>query len=325
MKKGVALIWAVILCAVLMLIATIITTAVIKESQFSVRIDSSVRAYSAASSGIEWGKYCIESEAEKNAGNPSPPDPAAACLNDIKTFNINSTPNNVKYNVVITGASPRYVIKSTGEVGTDVKRTLEYVYSAVPLTGILNGNLGSVSNLGLSGSFLLSYDFWVVPSSQSEFGVQNTASGSQRITVLYTPYDVGNERTLRLKVTDGTKTVISVPIILNNNLLKDGITDSYRVKLEIRYIDKNTVTLTIKRRYNPSFELEYCTNRVSVDLTKITDPEMMATFNYFYLGGIGYSTAADPLGDGDVTELMLNGTAVAYLDNIMTTSSNYAN
>ncbi|MEI7690659.1 MAG: hypothetical protein WCI63_03475 [bacterium] len=332
MKKGVALIWAVVLCTVLMLIATIITTSVIKETQFSVRIDNSVRAYSAASSGIEWGKYCLQSQLEKNAGTTTP-DPASLCMSANPTFTIKS-PSDAKYTVNISKVGLNYVIKSTGQAGTDVKRVLEYVYQKADLTPISNGDLNLTvlnSPNGYDKGFSLTYDFWVIGNYPIEFGVRD-ASNSQKITVLFN----NTAQTMSLSAKNNTVTSNPSTISLGDNALSTtdtyGIGVPYQLQVQIKYLHNNSATLTLKRRFhNPSnpaldFKVENCSARTSIDLST-PEYQFVNPFKYFYLdsGNAGIVAAVDTIGDGSVTKLSktLPVVTIGYIDSIIMTSADY--
>lgn len=63
-KKGMALIVSVIMCTVLLLIATTIANISIKESQMTVRTDVSTTAYNNARTGLEWALYYIKAKEE---------------------------------------------------------------------------------------------------------------------------------------------------------------------------------------------------------------------------------------------------------------------
>ena len=336
MKKGVALIWAVVLCAVLMLIATIITTAVIKESQFSVRIDSSVRAYSAASSGIEWGKYCIQDNLEKNAGTTNP---AEACYGP-NIFTIASSPNNEVYEVTILKESdlpsPIYKITSIGKVGADVKRVLEYKYTAVDIVLVPNNELSNA--IDFKNSFTLSYDFWLDqtnPAGRVEFGVETSTSPKQKIGVVYS--NVNNGEMSLLVTKDGSTNFSSKAIDLSSLELATYKDEPYWLNIQLKYVYQNSAVLTLRRRYsnssNPDLQnkLDYCSARTSIDLSG-SDRRLGSPFTKFYFGDNIASaqdlTAGAGEGDGDVAKLFYAGAPgipIGYIDNITTSKKNFSN
>jgi len=335
MKKGVALIWAVVLCAVLMLIATIITTAVVKESQFSVRIDSSVKAYSAATSGIEWGKYCLQTELEKNSG-VTIPDPAQECLDAERLFLIQSEPIDSSYRVGITKESDGgYLITSTGTVGSEVKRVVQYKYKDVNLSSItVDGGYPALDVIPtppgpLSKSFVLSYDFWVPTGSPgSEFGFRDNAGNIMKVV-----YDPSNSGEMYLETKNNGVTKQSHKISLEENELStidpSGVDKPYRLRVEVKYLNNNSITLTLKRRYNnpsnPSldFKIDYCSARTSLNLAGTT----WSPLTNFNLGvGVDSKPLTDSaLGDGDAIELFTSSGSVAYIDNIVIADTSFDN
>lgn len=59
-KRGIALIWSLVLCSILLIISGTMVSYIIKESQFSVRITESTSAYAYAKSGADWAINCYQ-------------------------------------------------------------------------------------------------------------------------------------------------------------------------------------------------------------------------------------------------------------------------
>ncbi len=177
-KRGASLVWTIIICSVLMVVATTMATAVIKESQMSVRMDDSARAYAAAESGIEWSKWCLSDYSSDGCfssitpslwreldGTPLPAGefvPREYALGTAK-YSVAISANCQKSAAVCPSA---YTIKSTGSSGT-VNRAIEYSSSQdASKVGFGPKDDGSgyidnlKSNLDIPGSFTAEFSYW---------------------------------------------------------------------------------------------------------------------------------------------------------------------
>lgn len=158
-KKGVALIWALVLSAILLIISTTMVTYIIQESQFSVRISESTAAYSYASSGIEWANHELE-----NGGGAS-----------TNEFDINGDGETDTTVVISTGdcsggEDTDFCISSTGVSG-DVTRKLEHEVTPMVANPIdlYNPPQSVKVSEDNSESFEMSFRFW--GSHSSYFGL----------------------------------------------------------------------------------------------------------------------------------------------------------
>ncbi len=184
-QRGASLVWTVIVCGVLMIVATTMSTAIVKESQMSVRMDDSARAYAAAESGVTWAKWCLASRGV--SGGCFTTTNMAEALWDSSgnilgpyesgTFKITDTKNEVSYKVTITAgcsldqitaktcAGADYIILSRGSSGT-VNRSIEYsLGKSTSEVAYNNDTVTSSQNrledkLTINGSFSAEFYYW---------------------------------------------------------------------------------------------------------------------------------------------------------------------
>lgn len=175
-KKGVALLWAVILSAVLIIIATTMVNYIIKESEFSIKTGDSAQAYSYAKSGIEWANKQIKEQPLSALGVyefdwfGSDGSQLSDGLTDIKVTLTKGSP-------ISLSCTALYCIRSTGYKG-NVTRTLEYEASTPNINHILTSELDDntpVSGISVGNStesFEIGFNFW--GSHSMMFGLNNS-------------------------------------------------------------------------------------------------------------------------------------------------------
>lgn len=170
-KKGVALLWVLVLCSVLLIITGTMVSYITKESHFSVRVDESTKAYAAASSGIEWGK--------KEYPNLS--------IGQTTKYIKVQAGTDITAEVIVTKNANSGLIESTGTSG-EVTRKLEYTvakenFSPVPLN--TSPELTEVSSSN-TGSFTLKFHYWYqagVSAPQMTFGVKDPSIANKYLAV----------------------------------------------------------------------------------------------------------------------------------------------
>ncbi len=243
-KKGVALIWALVLSAILLIISSTMVSYIIKESRFSINIEESSRAYAAAKSGIDWGIYKINNE-NPQANSVTPFDFIPGDGNDtIVTITHNPAGN------------PVYLIASESSV-FGVTRKIEYTINQTLPTIIQNSNLGINNN----NSFNLEFDLWfsAIPNftDNYQFGLQN--NGATRS--LYLEY-FNNNFSLKANTSAGTLTQSTIGTRPTNT------DQAYRLKIKIKYVENTAAKMTIEER-DINFETLTCrlTTDYDLDLT----------------------------------------------------------
>jgi hypothetical protein len=232
-KKGVALIWALVTSTVILIITTTIATAVIKESQMSVRIDASTQAYALAKSGIDLGNACLEDK-------DCPPKDFAE-TKQLNTLEVPLTGAEEGeglegiINITITkNAADDFKIESTGTVN-GVKRKLKHHAKEEVGTVLENPTIlpkvttkekptGTGENIVNTESYTQKFDFWMNSGGDDATVGLSDASGNNAI---YTKYVVGSG--FRVYVKNGTNTFYSDYI----NPTIDATKYGYRAEIKV--------------------------------------------------------------------------------------------
>ena len=170
--KGFALIWSLILITILLIVSTTVATAIVKESRMSLNSTDSLRAYSAAQTGVDLARTQFVNGIEnwrKTNGN----------TDDVSyDFNGLLAGNNASYSVKYW-PSPKSLIESTGTVGT-ISRKIDYTMAApteVTPNSDLNDAINGQNNKQLVAdkSFSLSFDYWAPTSGSTNYiRIQNS-------------------------------------------------------------------------------------------------------------------------------------------------------
>jgi uncharacterized protein (UPF0333 family) len=288
-KKGVALLWTLIICLVLLIVSGTMVGYIVKDSRASVRIEDSVQAYAAAKSGMDWGAWYVDN----NVG------PVPITKNNLV---LNTNPNvNVSVSITRTGAFPNEIttVESLGEVN-GVQRQLHYTISpSTPRTDFSSGPIG--------GSFMMEFDFWTSSSlTPFEFGVKNSSS----VPVLYMRVDSASGCAyLESRVT--TPVTTSGCLDIGSDTNKSNV---FHFKGTIKYVKNISATLEIAQR-DP-------VTMVLAPLPAITNdsiPLFMQDFGQitsFYSSPPYTPVTGSMIGDGSYW-LINNQTGPNYIDNVI--------
>ncbi len=270
-KKGVALIWSLVLSAVLLLISGTMVSYIVKESQFSVKITDSAKAYTYAKSGVEWANQNI---ADRN--NQSPPQSPEVTdyiidLNNDSTPEIRITISGCVANPV-TGIYESCIIESTG-ISQEVTRKLEYQMIPTELKKVTPSLLGSTELGTNTESFVLQFDLWSEDSTPEPLtiGVDNSSGG-------YLGFRLESSGQTAAVYQENSSTAEIVEIIGNIDL--DEITQPYGHRVILKYIDDTAFQVTINKYSNGIYE---CLYKKVVDIASIDFGDL----NSLYLSGSG--------------------------------------
>lgn len=130
-ERGVALLWALVTITVLLSITGSMAGLMIKEIQMSTSIDSSLRAYSAAESGIEHAKELIKAQGVRDDLSES----RVLDGNTSYAFEISEFTSELKYTIASTGTSgntKRRIENKVENVSASQLFTVLYSLSSVP-------------------------------------------------------------------------------------------------------------------------------------------------------------------------------------------------
>lgn len=296
MKKGASLIWAVVVATALLFIAVTTASFVIKESQMSIRMDDSSRAYAAAESGIEWGKYCVENLTECDSSYTSP------------TFNVGGS----QYSVKVTVTASETKIESLG-TSNGVNRKLEHVITPNNALDIASNPI--TNNFTVAGSYVQQFDYWTngAPGS-AKIGLGNS-TGSKAIYLEH----IGNDFFL------SANNSVSVRSSNNNSQNKKITIDSakisepdnkYALQVRIEYFKDLSVKMTIsERNFGVGSSFSCISPTLVIDLRGfgISTNELTK----FY-----YSATPTPapltIGDGSAYVISKDVNTESYFDNMAT-------
>jgi len=296
-KRGASLIWAMVMSTALLFIAVTTATFVIRESQMSIRMDESSLAYAAAESGIDWGKYCVQSQ--------------CAILTPVGTSFGPFYVGGSKYVVTIKKEATQTKIESTG-TSNGVNRKLEHIIkNASPLDSVSDANL--TGTLQVDGSYVQQFDYWATGSSFANIGLGNLTEG------IY----------LRHGYSDG-KPYIFLTTTRNGETKETGlsldgvnISSPYSLRIRIEYFKDLSAKMTVSKRNFASNMPEFSCigSELVMDVRDLGFSP--ASFTKFYFNS-ALTTETDPTkGDGSVKKL-INGSNEAYFDNMATSGIVYA-
>lgn len=241
MKRGVALLWVLILSMVLLTISGTMASYIIKESQSTLRIEESTKAYAAAKSGVEWaGKYIADNPTNFMVTNKE----------------IIIEPNLVTALVTIDATKKVF---STGKSGQATRKIEHQITSAtnssigLPTSGSVASTVYVIPELSSNtGSFTFGFDAWFSSSSAS-VGLRDQDDNYKHI---YAYWSASTGRiTLRAKTGLAATLLQSEPS--TNTYLTTSSTKS--VRAEISYVRNNGITLTLRENFPESKCLEVLT------------------------------------------------------------------
>ena len=287
-EKGVALIIAVILCSVLMLIATTLSTVAINESESSVRIDDSTNAYNNAEAGLQWALYYIAQ------GNTSTNSYAFGSGNSTFTVNINNT------------TSPMTI----DSIGTDngIKRKVHYIIN--PINKIPQQCSGSGYPLtSQAGSFTWQFDFTLNNTTPSTVNLSDNASTPNVLSMKYSYVGAYPSFNLFANTTGSTN-----PINIGSSFPSSLLNNTYEFRAVIKYLPG--IAAQIEIEYRDANSNLQCLGTTWVSLVG----DNFGTFSSLSLtpGGScnnpdSYSMSDDPAAGGtggiSVTNMILNSGA----------------
>jgi len=303
MRKGASLVWVLIISTALLFISVTTANFVIKESQMSVRMDDSSRAYAAAESGIDWGKYCVENLNECKSLTYLPSSSTSPYVFSIGTS---------KYTVTVTrsmvAGKQQTKVVSLG-TSTSVNRKLEYII-APGKTLVTPANLSTP--LVSKGSYVQQFDYWTDGGATSQIGIGNIGGSTGIYFEHYLDSSDGNAPKFRL----GAKRNGSTPIVSEGiDLGSVDISEPFAIRVRIEYFQDLSAKLTISRRNDDGFEC--LPSPVGLDLRGLVfAPTTDFTRFYFSSASVPTATSAE-LGYGNGYKFV-SGASIVYFDNLQT-------
>lgn len=312
MKKGVALIWAMVLCGILLIISGSMVDFITKESRFAVQIEDSGIAYANASSGIEWGLEKIKGDREYRG--------------DL-TLSFTDGSASVSHSDIV-GQPGKVKIESTG-VSNFVTRKIEYVYADSSLGTEIDLTSMDASIGANYGSFTLSYDFWGTGGNDAHIGLNNATDTTKPKLYLKLNGETATLKTFTLTAVDSSGTIINAttgPITMSADTNRNW---SYRYRATIRYIEAVGAFAKIQKLEQGDENAngkpgEYlCVATANLDLSSGTFKDM-GDLNSIYINATNKSYINDSteasVGDGKYVDTW-NAYHHIYIDNFYVNKS----
>ncbi len=296
-KKGASLVWGVLLCTILLILGATTSTTIIKESRTSTRMDDSSRAYAAAESGINWGRFYLDSGTSCETAA-------------IKTstapfyFTIKEAEADISYQVIFLYdlASPAPCrIQSMGTANV-TNRKIEYVFTEEAL--LERDPINLAGTYSVKRNFVTEFYLWAEGSPSNYFVGLNGPSGS-KFFVRYQTFP--GPASLVLTVVD--RNGVTKPSATIN--LSTVPTDYTPIKIRIEYLSENSAKLSVKELEGTS---EVCKKSVIIgglDTNNISD------LNKFYFNTVPTKISGSSIGDGDFYRIGSAGTSLD-IDNLST-------
>lgn len=300
MKKGVALLWVLIISALLLLVSGTMASFIIKDSQSATRIEDSTRAYAAAKSGLDWARYYIEKTEYT---------PTTDCSNPDKfNFDIKSLPTEISICDSGTGG-----VKVTS-IGKDNKaqRKIEYTFTnQTPIVITPPTNNSPYPNIncntcGISenkGGFKFQFDFWRQNLSGGEIGLESAPNLTGNYITVKPNFAT---RGVILKIKGATAKQASIDNIFNSAQENDF----YQAVVE--YQKNTSVTLTIYKKTtttNSSGTRVATLEPVGSTFIETSPSDNFGNLNYFYAANAKFpATGGAILGNFLLTGTDITGT-----------------
>jgi len=302
-KKGVALLWAIVTGTVILLIGSVVANVVIKESKMTVDVENSSKAYAAAHTGIDWGKWCIDNLAAPTNCNISQYSSSPLIIGDSETT------------IAIAGGPVDYQIESIGKNYPDrtVTRKLLYNYKSSPFNTFSTANVLSGTIPGsASDSFSFMFDYWrsVSSSGTYDIGFRN-ASGTDYITIRINHSGADTIISAYYKATGAAVAVDTAPAksitITGADIPNWNV--PYVARLRLDYVKESSLQITFMKLDPATRVLASCTKRFSVDMSNL---KFGTLTNFRTTTAV---SAVTGVGDDDVIGLAAASPYFGYLDN----------
>lgn len=312
-KKGVALLWTLIICFVLLIVSGTMVGFITKESQASVRIEDSVQAYAAAKSGLEWGNWYVKNYSRIN--------PSGGDINSTFTVPVSLNPViSAKVLIQFTKATGAGKIESEGEINGVKRKILFNLSGSQSYKWPANANQPEILSPQICSSFKIQYDFWLdrnaYPFQDFEFGVANSVTGKN----LYMNVDTYSNVTYAGIQSAGVTTPMPSIVLVDKSVYAPTYqndtnrtpTEPYNYRAELKYIKNLSATIEISRRSISGDDVVY--TPIGSQSIKMIGKDL-GTIDRIYIRPNGWNYYDNGnSGSGDGSNLQVNGN---YVDNVL--------
>jgi|GEM_PF-3812132 len=248
-KRGVALIWTLLTISILLFVTSTMANFIIRESQMSVRVEDSTKAYALAQSGIEWSKQYAASNADASV---------LSLVSENIPLSAVFGANTGTVTVSVSRDTPTSPVKIISEgsyagVGRKLQHTIvSNVAKEIPKVNLLSAKYRT------DASYDFQFDIWKKEGSTEsvKFGLRE---GSKTLSVEYNGSNVFTISAFDGATQIGTK---SVPIVEGSYT---PVQTSYAIRVKVRYLESTAVQMTIYRMADPG-GMFICNNTATIDL-----------------------------------------------------------
>lgn len=325
MKKGASLIWAVVLCGVLIFVVSTMALTTLSEMKLSSRIDDSARAYAAAQSGIEYGRNYLSTCAP--AGN-CVAYPSSYPTSGAKVVNISEPTGTAMFSVTVAqqaSGGSTYLVKSLGTVN-GVNRALEYTISVVGDQLQLMDPASIVSSASdyvngdkfvFGNRAVIKFNYWHLSNSDHiVLGFSNDSSGTNSMDLHFMPSftDGGGNHVNALVLEEKHSGIIQQKLVAEG-LTVDSTRPGYNINLV--YLKNISWSVTVLNRDPVTFQTS-CFGSNNLDL--ISNGGKVDDMNNFYLSSASLDADLETIhlgAMGNLTDIYQSGisSAVSFVVN----------
>lgn len=304
-KRGISLIWVVIFCSLLILVATVMTSVIVMESHLSGNFDDSLQAYAAAKSGVAWGTYYVDQN------GPS------TLTRSFSSYDTATPPNKIAdYEVTISGDT----ITSIGKVNNGtITRKLVYTFVdngydplKVPYADIKTDSY--VVSTPANESFSYQYNTWfsVGSTAATIFGISETLPLQNYIKVTINPSsDVATLTVSSTPNAGGAQVVASKSIDDLNGPGSGSLDRDFAMRATVTYHKGIGVELQMDTKDTTGARMK-CHKRVMV--STIGNTLNFTDAARFYTNGTAF--APMNVNGNDVTRITNGATTFLYINTL---------
>jgi hypothetical protein len=276
-KRGVALVWVMIMSVILMIVSSAMTTAIIKETRMITNITDSTQAYAAAKSGIDWAKVFIDNECKPNYWNGQ--NYSTNLTIGVTTIALTITPTTQNMGSCNSNFAHGDILVESSGSSYGVNRKIEHKvrkngFTTVDVDGVITDDNNLNATLDIDGSFTIQFDLWLKPgstlTSNQRLGVTDNVSNAAYFEIM-----PSNQYRIAGKIA-GTDFASSTATLTGID------TDSpYAMRVTLQYLNKSGIVAKVEKDQWPANVGYLCNGQVTYDLGSNSFTAAFTRFRFF--------------------------------------------